>query len=279
MTTTLMVMVGVLWLVVLGLVVAVLALARQVGILFERVSPMGALMIDAGPKVGDLAPRMELPTLAKQTLVLGGTAPRSTLLFFLSPTCPVCKKLLPVLRTVRGAEGGWLDVVLASDGDAGEHQRFVESQKLDAFPYILSTDLGMRYRVSRLPFAVLIGEDGVVRSKGLINSREQLESLFRAKEMAPPLRAEVWKRLGDKAPAYLAQVLVQGMNGVTLDGAFYAGPMPPWGGFSDAQLLVLSTYLLKDFNGITAKSSEAVIAGARKATLNKAQLQALREGR
>jgi methylamine dehydrogenase accessory protein MauD len=48
---------------------------------------------------------------------------------------------------------------------------------------VLSSDLGMTFRVSRLPFAVLIGEDGIVKAKGLVNNREQLESLFSAKEL------------------------------------------------------------------------------------------------
>jgi methylamine dehydrogenase accessory protein MauD len=175
--------VGVLWLVVLSLIVAVWALARQVGILFERVSPMGALMIDAGPKVGSASPRFDLTTLTGETLTLGGEYARSRLLFFLSPTCPVCKKLLPVLRAIRTAEKDWLEVVLASDGESDVHERFARGNDLQAFPYVLSTDLGMSFRVSRLPFAVLIGEDGIVKSKGLVNNREQLESLFRAKEM------------------------------------------------------------------------------------------------
>ena len=177
------VMVAVLFVMVLGLSIAVFALSRQVGILFERVAPMGALIIDAGPKIGSAAPLFEVPTLSGSKLKLGGARERSTLLFFLSPTCPVCKKLLPVLRSMRPAEASWLDVVLASDGDAAAHQRFVESHSLQSFPYALSTELGVSFRVSRLPFAVLIGEDGVVRAKGLINNREQLESLFSAKEL------------------------------------------------------------------------------------------------
>jgi methylamine dehydrogenase accessory protein MauD len=38
----------------------------------------------------------------------------------------------------------------------------------------------MTYRVQRLPFAVLTDGAGVVRAKGLVNNREQLESLFNA---------------------------------------------------------------------------------------------------
>jgi methylamine dehydrogenase accessory protein MauD len=179
----LIVMVWVLWAVVVALVIAVWALARQVGVLFERVSPIGALMIDAGPKIGTTAPRFDLTTLAGSGFVLGSASSRSTLLFFLSPTCPVCKKLLPILRSIRSAEGDWLDVVLASDGEVGQHQRFVATHDLAQFPYLLSTDLGMTFRVSRLPFAVLIGEDGIIKAKGLVNNREQLESLFSAKEL------------------------------------------------------------------------------------------------
>jgi methylamine dehydrogenase accessory protein MauD len=179
----LIVMVWVLWGVVVALVIAVWALARQVGVLFERVSPIGALMIDAGPKIGTASPRFDLATVGGARLVLGHASARSTLLFFLSPTCPVCKKLLPILRGIRSAESDWLDVVLASDGEAALHQRFVATHDLGQFPYVLSTDLGMTYRVSRLPFAVLVGEDGIVKAKGLVNNREQLESLFSAKEL------------------------------------------------------------------------------------------------
>jgi hypothetical protein len=41
----------------------------------------------------------------------------------------------------------------------------------------------MRYRVGKLPYAYLIDENGVLRTGGLVNSREHLESLFNAAEM------------------------------------------------------------------------------------------------
>jgi methylamine dehydrogenase accessory protein MauD len=180
----LVVMVWVLWAVVVALVIAVWALARQVGVLFERISPIGAHTVDAGPKIGSAAPQFDLTTLGGSGLILGGVSSRSTLLFFLSPTCPVCKRLLPALRGIRSAEGDWLDVVLASDGAVMQHQRFVATHDLAHFPYLLSTDLGMTFRVNRLPFAVLIGEDGIIRDKGVVNSREQLESLFSTRELS-----------------------------------------------------------------------------------------------
>jgi methylamine dehydrogenase accessory protein MauD len=53
-------------------------------------------------------------------------------------------------------------------------------------PYVLSTELGMAYRVSRLPYAVLLDREGTVVAKGLVNSREQLDSLLNAHDMATP---------------------------------------------------------------------------------------------
>jgi len=173
----------VLWIVVLGLIVALFAMARQTGVLFERISPMGALINDAGPKIGDASPRFTLPNLNGGIVSLGGAADRSKLLFFLSPTCPVCKKLLPIVKSISTSESKWLDVVLASDGEEPKHRAFIERAGLAAFPYVLSSDLGITFRVSRLPFAVLIDEAGTIVSKGLINNREQFESLFNAKEL------------------------------------------------------------------------------------------------
>lgn len=174
----------VLWIIVLALLLAVLALVRQVGILYERIAPMGALMLDHGPKVGDMSPVFDLEALGGGKLAVGlPTGNKSQMLFFLSPTCPVCKKLLPILKSIRDVEGKWLNIVFASDGDRWEHMAFYRKAGLADFPYVLSTELGMAFKVGKLPYAVLIGDDGRVRGKGLVNSREQLESLFAAKEL------------------------------------------------------------------------------------------------
>ena len=179
----LVVAVVVLWAVVIILLVVVFALARQVGILFERVAPMGALMTDAGPRIGEHSPRFDLTELGGRPIVLGPPSDKSTLVFFLSTTCPVCKKLLPVLKSLRQAEADKLSIVIASDGDGLEHQEFRRAAGLSDFPYVLSRDLGMTFRINRLPFAVLLDREGVVRGKGLVNSREQLESLLNAQDL------------------------------------------------------------------------------------------------
>lgn len=175
---------AVLWVLVVALAGVVVALVRQIGVLYERVAPAGALMVGRGPVVGDAAPVLEVEDLAGTLRQIGGPSPDglSTLLFFLSPTCPVCKTLLPVLRSIVRREGAWLSVVLASDGPREEHERFVEEQQLGRFPYVLSAPLGVTWQVGKLPYAVLLDGAGILRAKGLVNTREHIESLFEAKE-------------------------------------------------------------------------------------------------
>src|SRR3989344_6031192 len=122
--STILVLLGALWLCFLVLAAVVWAMLRQIGVLYERVAPVGALMDSGGPKVGEASPTMRLPSLNGGGVVVGPGRGRAQLLFFLSTSCPVCKQLLPVLDSVRKDEGHWLDVVLASDGEEANHQAF-----------------------------------------------------------------------------------------------------------------------------------------------------------
>ena len=175
----------VLWIVVLALLAVVLALTRQLGVLHERIAPVGALMLNRGLAVGEQAPVMDVVDLAGARVQLGSPRSdgKSTLLLFVSPTCPVCKSLLPVVKSSGKDERDWLDVILASDGDPDEHRAFAQANGLAGVPYVVSAPLGMTYQVSRLPFAALLDEAGVLRARGLVNSREHLESLFEAKRL------------------------------------------------------------------------------------------------
>ena len=174
----------VLWVAVLALAALVVALMRQIGVLYERIAPAGALVAGAAPRVGERAPVVTVADLAGGAVTLGGPSAdgRRTLLFFLSPTCPVCKTLLPVVRQIARAEARTLQLVLASDGPREEHLEFVREHALDELPYVLGAALGLAYRVAKLPYAVLVDGAGIVRAEGLVNTREHLESLFEAME-------------------------------------------------------------------------------------------------
>ncbi len=184
METTLAISNLMLWILVLVLAAMVFALVRQIGILYERVAPAGALMAGSGLKTGEEIPVFDLQTLNGQAVRIGGknNNGKSTLLFFLSPTCPVCKTLIPILAAMRKSEANWLEIIFASDGDETEHRDWLRKSKLESWPYILSQQLGMTMQVAKLPFAALIDENGVLCARGLVNSREHIESLFEAKE-------------------------------------------------------------------------------------------------
>jgi len=171
----------VLWVIVLALAAVVVALTRQIGLLHDRVAPVGALVGGETPRVGEAAPAMELAGIDGAPLRVGGVDAegRDTLLVFVSPTCPVCKELLPGMRSLAARAGPGLRLVFASDGPREEHAAFVERHGLA--PYVLSRPLGLAFQVARLPHAVLIDTDGLVRARGLVNSREHLESLFEAR--------------------------------------------------------------------------------------------------
>ena len=174
-----------LWIVVIGLCVALLAVVRQLGVLHERIAPVGALMLAKGLKVGESAPQVAAHDLEGRPITVGAERAdgRATLIMFVSPTCPVCKTLLPILKSSLASERDWLDIILASDGETAIQREFVQAHRLGGFPYIVSAPLGISYQVSRLPFAALIDAQGVLRARGIVNSREHLESLFEAKRL------------------------------------------------------------------------------------------------
>jgi mono/diheme cytochrome c family protein len=96
--------------------------------------------------------------------------------------------------------------------------------------------------------------------------------------LAPPLRNELWKRLGNKAPDYIASVMVSGMVAVPLDGVRYAAAMPMWNQLSDAQLAAVGTYVLKKLNGARVAVTVAQVKRARLAAPGVAELKAMRSG-
>jgi methylamine dehydrogenase accessory protein MauD len=169
---------GLLWLIVLGLTAIVVALTRQIGVLHTRIAPAGALMTSAGPEVGEMAPTLTIDDINGAPVSIGGNRVNTQLILFVSPSCPICKTLVPAAKSLARSEQRRLDLLFASDGgDAHDHHNYVDEMDLSSYPYLVSLDLGLKYEVGKLPYAVLIGADGVLRSKGLVNSREHLESL------------------------------------------------------------------------------------------------------
>ena len=58
----------------------------------------------------------------------------------------------------------------------------MREHRLDEVPFALAPIVGINLGIGRLPHAVLIDAEGIIRSKGIVNSREHLESLLVAQE-------------------------------------------------------------------------------------------------
>ncbi|MGZ8604992.1 MAG: thioredoxin family protein [Actinomycetota bacterium] len=141
------------WVLLAVLALVVVALARQIGVLHLRVSPLGALESDdEGPPLGEIPETRTARGHEGAPTLVGGPGPRR-LLAFVSPTCPICEQLLPSVPAAASAAGLVAQVV--SD-----------------------PELEVAYRVPGVPFVVILDEAGVVRSKGTVNSLEQIEGLI-----------------------------------------------------------------------------------------------------
>lgn len=183
--TALWIFTGFLAVCVLVLSILVAALARQIGILHERSAPLGALVTRNTADITKL-PDGVWDTLDGKSISLPISGNRHTLLMFVSSTCPVCKKLLPIIDDMKRSEGADLDFVFASDGDLGEHLKFHRQYKLESYPYVLSSSLGKMLAVDHLPYMVIAKPNGQIAARGLVNSREQIESLITAAQIGFP---------------------------------------------------------------------------------------------
>ncbi|MEJ5232706.1 MAG: methylamine dehydrogenase accessory protein MauD [Geminicoccaceae bacterium] len=174
----------VLWVVVAVLSVVVLALARQVGVLHERVAPLGAMATQTAVEIGEKAPEFDLLDLEGRKLHIGGARAdgRGQLLLFVSPICPMCKKLMGAVRSFARRERQAVELVLLGDGEREAHRAMAVEHGVRDLPFAISPIVGMRFGIGKLPYAVLLDSNGVVRAKGIVNSREHLESLLVAHE-------------------------------------------------------------------------------------------------
>ena len=76
-----------------------------------------ALMVDKGVAVNEPAPQVTAADRHGRPVNFGYAGEKAQLLFFLSPTCPICKSLLPAIKSIAKEQAQRLDVVFVSDGE------------------------------------------------------------------------------------------------------------------------------------------------------------------
>jgi methylamine dehydrogenase accessory protein MauD len=183
-----------LWIVVAILAFGFLALARQIGMIHDRLGPVGARLTNDGLKVGAHAPVIEARSLQGELVRFGGTNPLRTLVLFISTECSVCRELMPGIRTWHRTEQRELEIVLVCvTTDEAAVRAYMQHHKIDDVPLVISPEVAHRYQVRTLPLGVVLDRQGVIRAKGIVSGLAHLESLLHADELRQP----AWNYTGE----------------------------------------------------------------------------------
>lgn len=137
-----------LWFAVIVLGFTVVALLRQVGVLHTRVAPMGVHFAGEGPDRDTMAPDAAVHDYSTSSV---------TLIAFTSPTCELCATLVPQLRHMATA---YDDLLLRTVSSASEEAVF------------------SAFKVRSTPYLVAIDNTGMVKSRGVANTLDQVEEML-----------------------------------------------------------------------------------------------------
>lgn len=167
----------------LGLTLGVFVLARQIGVLHERLAPIGVQPVLSGLQAGQALPQVTARTLTDAPVAIGG-ASRAMMLMFVSADCPVCKRALPVARTV--AQEHNLDLVLIGEGEVAALSAMAHRTPLDGVPLLVSMELLLLMQIGRLPTVVVLDSRGVITARDVASSRREIEALVATLPQARP---------------------------------------------------------------------------------------------
>lgn len=176
-----------LWIVVIIEGVLLLALARQIGLLHQRLGSGGARIMNVGLTIGETVPiPNEIYDIDNQRFTLAIERGKRTLLLFISTTCSTCSSLMPQLKKLSHFERDNLEIKVVafhSMVEAGRKYTIDHGLAEADIPLIVSDDLASSYKVGLAPYGMLIDRYGVLRSKGLVNAYQDIESLLNAEEL------------------------------------------------------------------------------------------------
>jgi thiol-disulfide isomerase/thioredoxin len=138
-----------LWVAVLVLGLAIVALLRQIGVLHARLRPLGVHFAGEGPPRHAPAPAAD---------VLDYRRARLTVVAFTSPDCEICKRLLPGLHALARQ---YDDIAVEIVGHDAATAHFFAAFDVRSTPYLVAVD-----------------RDGIVQERGVANSLEQVEVMI-----------------------------------------------------------------------------------------------------
>jgi methylamine dehydrogenase accessory protein MauD len=168
------------WLLVIAQGLTLLALLWVVGqIHLRRAAEVHALITDEGPAIHSLMPAFQGQDLAGDSVRSGDYQGRTLVLLLISPGCAPCEQLLRDVSAAQRGLAGCPEFLLVIETAPEEAESFLQRFRVRC-PVIVDGTASIRagLRVDRTPYAFLIDPQGVVRMKGVVNNRGQLEGLI-----------------------------------------------------------------------------------------------------
>lgn len=179
-TTTLLYAQSIIWLVIFGLCAVIALMFRRVRGFYRRIAPLGAL----APTVATIEhlSTTHLRSLSGGEVTAGGIREdgRPQLLVFVSGSCPVSRKMVPIINDFARREG--LSLLYCGDESDEAQRRTIATLGLSDNIFVNDSAIGRLLGVDRVPFAVLLDPMGAVQARGLVNNLEHLESLLGVQE-------------------------------------------------------------------------------------------------
>lgn len=177
--TSLWIVVGLLCACVIVTAFAVIALAREVGLLSLRLPPAPALAVDQGPDLGEMLPSMSVLTVdgATRHSIDFDNQEKARILLFLSPNCSTCRDLL---RELDGIQSDWpeYEVVPVVNGQRAAVTDMTHRNP-SRMPVYRDGGEAMRSAgVAVTPTAIIVDNAGIVLAHGVVNTREMVGSLI-----------------------------------------------------------------------------------------------------
>jgi methylamine dehydrogenase accessory protein MauD len=175
-TTFLLISSIVLWVFVLLLAFLLLGALRNQGLLSWQVEQLKATaptrLGRSGLRLGKKAPDFTLLSIAGGEVSLHDFGGRKVLLVFTQTACSPCRAVMPELN--RLPDDG-LQVLVVNNGDI-KRTRAWAAEVSPRFPILVQEgpSLSRRYEVFATPFAFLINEQGVIVSKGIVNTGQHI---------------------------------------------------------------------------------------------------------
>jgi methylamine dehydrogenase accessory protein MauD len=177
MNTLWMVSYLLLWVVVLFLGFLLLGALRALGLLRWRLVQLEAITPSrvgrSGLKPGKKAPDFTLPCVSGGEVSLHDFAGRRVFLVFTQSGCKPCHRIVPELNRLQ--RGGEVQVLVVNNGEMEASRQWAAEARVN-FPVLVQEHFSVskRYEMYATPFAFLTDEQGVIASKGIINTGQHI---------------------------------------------------------------------------------------------------------